>query len=209
MIYLFFDTETGGLDTSYSLLTAYFALYNEKFDLIDELYLQLKPNTLEEFKVSPEALKVCNIDINTHFNDPKTVTYAEGNNKLIDMLIKNKIPGKKISYRPAGHNLDFDLQFIKAYLMKEDVWKKYIHHNQLDTLRVLTFLQDCGILPVELGKLESLVKYFNIPVGQTHNAKGDTLMTVEVYKAMRNLLMGKKNEMGNVCNNSLLEIIEK
>lgn len=92
--------------------------------------------------------------------------------------------------------------------MDKETWNKYVHYNTLDTLRILTFLQDIGFLPVELGKLGSMVEYFNIPMGQAHNAKEDTRMTVDVYQAMRKLLMTQKNTINESSNNSLLEIIE-
>jgi DNA polymerase III epsilon subunit-like protein len=94
--------------------------------------------------------------------------------------------------------------------MPKDLWEKYVHHNAIDTLKILTFLIDIDFLPATLGKLDSLVQYFNIPMGQTHHAREDIRMTVEVYKNLIGLLKSKKLEsMGNMGSNSLLEIIER
>jgi DNA polymerase III alpha subunit (gram-positive type) len=210
MHYLFFDCETGGLDPiKNSLLTAYFGVYNSQFDLIDELDLQLRPQDLSQLNVHPTALKITGINLEEHLSDPQTLTYQQGKDKLIKLLEKNKIPKKRRSFRPCGQNIEFDINFIKNQLLEDEIWGKYVHYNTIDTLRILTFLQDIGILPVDLGKLESLVNYFNIPMGQAHNAKEDIRMTVEVYKAMGNLIKGKKTEMSGISTNSLLEIIEE
>jgi DNA polymerase III epsilon subunit-like protein len=51
-------------------------------------------------------------------------------------------------------------------------------------------------MPPELGTLASVVKYFGIPTGHLHNAKVDTLATVEVYKKMIELMHSKKESGG-------------
>lgn len=210
MVYLFYDCETGGMDEKqHSLLTAYFGIYDQNIMLIDDLYLQLKPENQSLINVTPEALKVTNMDLNEHLSDPSTITYSEGYRKLLSFLEKNKIKGKKRSYRPCGHNITYDNKFIWAQLMPESIWDKYIHYNPLDTLRILTFLQDIGILPVNLGSLTSLVDYFNIKMGEAHNAREDIKMNVEVYKCLKNILQTKKTEFAGNVSNSLLKIIER
>ncbi|HLD91635.1 MAG TPA: 3'-5' exonuclease [Patescibacteria group bacterium] len=207
---LFFDCETGGLDpTIHSLLTAYFGVYNDDLELIDELYLQLKPEDVSTICVTPEAMQVTGINLEDHLNDPQTITYKEGAVKLVALLEKHKIPKKRRHYRPCGQNIDFDIPFVKNQLLDGEIWSKYVHHNSLDTLRILTFFQEAGILPKELGKLESMVEYFNIPMGQAHNAKEDIRMTVDVYKAFLALMKSKKHEMGITSGSSLLEIVEE
>ena len=210
MHYLFFDLETGGLNSKeHSILTGYFAIYDRDFNLVSDLELFLKPNN-GHIVAEESALQVTGIDILTHLQNPKTVTYEVGASMLKAFLEGSKIKGKKRSYRPAGHNIDFDLRFIFDQLMPEEEWKKHIHHNTLDTLRVLTFLQDIDFLPSELGKLESLVEYFGLEKGKAHDAKEDIKMTVEVYKKMQGLFLGNKlNFAHNTINSSLLQIIEE
>jgi DNA polymerase III alpha subunit (gram-positive type) len=210
MHYLFFDLETGGLDAkTHSIMTGYFAIYDSEFNLVSDLELFLKPND-GHIVAEESALQVTGLDILTHLQNPKTVTYEIGSKMLKDFLEANKIKGKKRSYRPSGHNIDFDLRFIFEQLMPEEEWKKHIHHNTIDTLRILTFLQDINFLPVELGKLETLVEYFGIQKGKAHDAKEDIKMTVEVYKKMQGLFLGNKLGFAqNTVSSSLLEIIEE
>lgn len=210
MKYLFYDCETGGLDAQkHSLLTAYFGVYDQDLNLIDDLYLQLKPEDESLISVTSGAMNVTGINLKEHLEDPNTITYGEGYRKLLALLEKHKTKKKRKHYRPCGHNISYDNNFIWLQLMPQDIWEKYIHYNPIDTLRVLTFLQDADILPKDLGKLTSLVKYFGIKMGEAHNAREDIKMNVEVYKCMKSMLQSTKKQLAGVSGNSLLKIIEE
>lgn len=211
MHYLWFDCETGGLDSDvHSLLTAYFIIYDENFNILDELDLKLKPNSGEIIS-TPEAMKVTGINLEEHLADPKTVTCSVGGKMLMDMLKKHKIPKKRKHYRPSGQNIGFDIDYIKKQLISKEDYGSLIHHRSVDTLAITTVLQDVGILPKDLGNLSSLVEYFGIPMGSAHEAKDDVIMTVKVYREITKLLDSlKKGAASSQPNktNSLLEIIE-
>jgi len=210
MHYIWFDCETGGLDKDvHSLLTAYFAIYDENLNLLEDLDLKLKPVS-ETFVTTPEALKITGINIEDHLADPETITYEEGKKKLMAMLTKHKIKGKRKHFRPSGQNVQFDIDYVKEWLTGKEDFNSMIHHRSVDTLALTTVLQDVGIIPKDLGNLSSLVEYFGIPMGQAHNAAEDIRMTVDVYKAYINLLNSMKPNSLNTKtqNNSLLDIIE-
>lgn len=209
MHYLWYDVETGGTDPNrHSILTAYFAIYNEQWEKLDELELFLKPDEGDIVAVQ-EALEVTGIDIKMHLEDPRTVTCSEGKDILITFLEKHKIKGKRRHYRPCGQNIGFDENFIMAQVVPEEEWRKLVHYRSLDTLTILTFLQDLGFLPKDLGNLESQVEYFNIPKGRAHDAKEDIRMTVDVYRAYCRLLEEKKDSISGVSTNNLLSIVER
>jgi DNA polymerase III alpha subunit (gram-positive type) len=210
MNYLFYDCETGGLDyKKHTLLTAYFAVCNDELKIIDELYLQLKPEDLSKVSVTPEAMEITKIDLTGHLTDPETVTYEIGKQKLLDLLMRNKIKGKRKHFKPSGHNITFDENFIWEQLISKEEWSSLVHHNNIDTLRLVTILRDCGILPERVGSLTSLVEFFNIKMGEAHNAKEDIKMNIEVYKQFRNMLQSKKRDFADTTGNSLLKIIER
>ena len=210
MHYLWFDTETGGLDSKkHSLLTAYFAICDKNLVVIDELYLQLKPEDVSKVSVTEFAMNVNKINLAEHLADKNTVTYAEGKEQLIAMLNKNKIPRKRKSFRPCGHNITFDKNFIWDQFVDKETWDKMIHYNDLDTLSVCTFLQDANIFPDGVQKLTDLVEYLDLPIGEAHNARGDVLMNIVVYKSIRSLMKTKKEGMLGGASSSLLQIIEK
>lgn len=209
---MFYDCETGGLyHDKQSLLTAYFDVCDENLKTIDSLYLQLKPADLKDLSVDVEALKINGINLQEHLNDPATLTYKEGQAKLLAFLEKHKIKGKRKHFRPCGHNIDFDNRFIWHQLMPKETWDKLIHYHQLDTTNVTTFLQDVGILPKSMNtRLTGLADYFNIPEIDAHNAMGDVKMNIQVYRKMRELITQVKKDVliNQTSENNLLKIIE-
>lgn len=210
MHYLWYDCETGGTDREiHSLLTAYFAIYNDQWEKLDELELFMKPDEGEIVAVQ-EALNVTGIDLKTHLEDPRTIPYSEAREKLMAFLEKHKIKGKRNHFRPCGQNIQFDELFVMAQLVPEEDWRKLVHYRAIDTLMILTFLQDVGFLPKELGNLGSQVDYFGIPVGKAHDAKEDIRMTVDVYRAYCKMMAGAKDNIsGASTNNNLLSIVER
>lgn len=211
MNYIFMDTETGGLNPKlHSLLTAYFAVCNRNLDVIDELELQLKPSDLSKLNVTAKAMEEVNkINLEEHLKDPNTITYEEGREKLRELILKNKIKGKRKSLMPAGHNVAFDKEMIWEQLMPKEEFEENIHYRTIDTSSICGFLKDVEVFPEDLGSLGSLVEYFKIPKGELHNAKGDVRMNIEVYKRMKLMMQSRKKEMINNTSGSLLSIVEE
>jgi DNA polymerase III alpha subunit (gram-positive type) len=210
MHYLAYDCETGGFEENkHSLLTAYFGVYSEDLVLIDDLYLQLKPEDVSKINCDPGALAVNKINLTEHIEDTDTVTYDVGKQRLVDLLTRNKIKGKRNHYTPFGHNIAFDNRFIWTQLLPEDEWKKLVHYLPVDTTNMATILKKIGFLPPNQNiKLTELVKYYEIPEVDAHNARGDIKMNIEVYKKMcASITDLKKNAIGSSTNN-LLKIIE-
>lgn len=210
MNYLWYDYETTGTDPLiHGIMTAYFIIYDENDQKLDELELFLKPDS-GEFVVEPEALKITGINLEEHLADPRTVTYSVGAKRLMDMLTEHKIKGKRTHYRPCGQNIAFDERFTVSRLVPIDEWRKLVHYRPLDTLQIVTFLQDIEMVPKDLGNLTSLVEYFGIPMGSAHDAKEDVRMTIDVYKELSKLILSLKANGLNASssNNSLLDIIE-
>lgn len=209
MHYLWFDTETGGLNPKiHSLLTAYFAICDKDLNLIDELYLQLKPEDLSKLNLTTEAMETNKINIEEHLRDPSTITYAEGREKLLKFLEKNKIKGKRRSFMPCGHNIAFDKEMLWNQMITQEDFEKEVHYRTLDTASITAFLKDVGILPEDVGTLGSLVDHYQVQKREAHTAKDDVLMNIDMYKAMRSQMQTKKRDMIGGTTNSLLSIIE-
>jgi len=196
--YVALDCETGGLsaDTA-DLLTCYISVVDENFKVQEELDLKLKPDGGRLPQADAGALKVNGINLHEHLANPETIAYSEAKPKIIAMLRKFlKKNGRYSNLRPMGYNLPFDIKFVQTYLLSFEEWDSIINYNQIDPKVVVNFLKDCGWLPPDLGTLVSVVKHFQIPMGTAHNAKVDTLATVEVYKKLIELMASKKNSGG-------------
>jgi len=208
MHYLWFDTETGGTNPKvHSLLTAYFAVCDKDLRVIDELSLQLRPSDLKKLNLQPQAMEINKINIQEHLADPNTLTYEQARPKLKTFLVKNKIKGKRKSFTPCGHNVAFDKEMVWEQLMPQDEFEEEVHYRTIDTSMICNFMKDVGVFPETLGNLMSLVEYFNIAQKEAHNAKGDVLMNIDVYKSMKSMMKDRKKDMVG-GENSLLEIIE-
>ena len=190
-----FDSETGGLnpDTA-DLLTFYGSIFNEEFKLIDELYLKLKPDGGRLPVAEAGALKVNGIDIKAHLEDPGTVTYSEGSQKLKEMLKKySRRVGKTLNIKPLGYNVPFDEGWAWKHLISREEWLNLMHYKRVDVMERVDFLKESGWFPQDLGSLGTVVDYLQLPKRSAHNAREDTLMTVDVYKKLLEIMKSKKD----------------
>lgn len=191
--YLAFDTETGGLDENVEdVLTFYCAIFTYDWKFVDELDLKLKPNDGRFPVANAGALRVNGIDLQKHMADPNTITYAEACEKITAFLAKYRKPGRWSNITPLGHNVPFDQRFTWKHIVPFAVWDKYCHYGIADTKSDGDALKRWGFLPHSLGNLASYVEYFQIPKRNAHNAKEDTLMCVDVARAMQAFMRSKK-----------------
>ena|ERR1700722_11943979 len=193
--YIPFDTETGGLNCETSdLLTIYIAVMDENFKIVDELNLKLKPNDGRLPIAEAQALKANGIDLVKHMADPETITYYEAATKIVLMLRKYlKRNGRYSNLKPMGQNIPFDIAYVQKYLIPKKEWESILHYVLVDTKPIVDFLKECQWFPKELGTLSSIVEYLGVPKRNAHNAKEDTLMAIDVYKAILALMASKKN----------------
>lgn len=190
------DSETGGLDPKKAdMLTFYMCIVDvETKKIVDELNLKLKPDGGRLPIVEPGAMKVNGIDLKAHLEDPTTVTYSEAKLLIIAMVKKyHRKYGRYNNIRPLGQNVGFDLNFVWEYLMTKKEWDELFHYAIIDTKTIVDFLKDCGWFPPDLGSLDTVVKYLQLMERDAHNAKEDTLMTLDVYLKLLEIMNAKKD----------------
>lgn len=182
MKYLACDVESGGVDSKkQSILTAYLAVLDSNFNIIDELELAVKPND-GNYVVTAEAMNINKINLIEH--DAKAITESEAGGKLRDFLIQNNKDGAD-KLIPVGHNVKFDIIFMGDKLLNIRTIEKYVSYRYLDTGVLAQALKAIGKIPESVsGSLGSLVSHYKINPGEFHTARGDTLMTIEVLKRM-------------------------
>ena len=191
--YAAFDSETGGLDPDVAdMLTFYMGILDQDYKLVDEIYLKLKPDGRIPI-ADAGALKVNGINIQQHLADPETKTYAEGRVLLVDMLRKySKRVGRSMNIKPMGYNVPFDEGFTWKHLLPKSEWLKLMHYKRVDVMERVDFLKEAGWFPEDLGSLSTVVDYLQIPKRAAHNAREDTLMTIDVYKKLLEIMRAKK-----------------
>ena len=175
------DTETGGIYGDYSLLTAYFEVLDEQFNVLDSLDLAIKPQD-DMYHVTAEALAVNKINLIEH--DKTAVPKSLAGQQLRNFLIKNSEMGK-IKLVPLGHNVSYDLQTIYRELLNKREAERYLSYGSEDTGVLGRTLKRLGLIPEQLStSLSSYAKFYGIEVTAAHTASGDTKTTVAVFKAM-------------------------
>ena len=180
--YIFLDSETGGIGLDKSLLTLYLIVTDANFNKIDDLYLYLKPPD-DVYHVTGEAMEINRIDLVTHYK--KAVYYKDGGTLLYNFIKRNSSTGR-IKLLPVGHNMTGDIFHIHDKLMTRESWENFVSYRRLDTVVIAQYLKSCGKLPDDIsGSLSSIVSYFKLPeIGNLHDAKTDTLLTMEVFKKL-------------------------
>lgn len=206
--YIAFDFETGGLDPQKNpILTGYFLALDSNLLPLGELDLKVKPDP--KYMVEQEALDVSGIILDKHLSDPESLSMEEAGKKLLSFLEQFGGKSKKDKDRPKplGHNIAFDINFI-SQLIPMDAWGSKVHYSFLCTSVFTNILKDSGVLPDQVGNLESLVKYFNVQQREAHVAKNDILMTVDVYAKMTKMI---KDSVGGSSGLSIdvLSMLEK
>jgi len=171
MKYLAFDVESGGVTDDHSLLSVYFAVIDEDLKtLYGELDLLVKPDD-GNYVVSAQALEVNKIDLISH--DKIAIPESKAGTMLYNFL-KLHAPDGTVKLTPLGHNIAFDVQFIKKHLVNK-AFNQYVSYRMLDTSSIIQFLKLTGMVSRDLaGSLSEIAAHFGISTitNVPHTAKG-------------------------------------
>lgn len=187
-MYMFFDTETGGLTPEFSLLTLSAIATDEQFNIVSVcgydkgMYVRVKH---EDYVVHPKAMEVNGIDLSD--NDEHGFSVPETRELLLAFVkeAQRETGSKKLI--PAGHNFPFDMRFLQAYLIPDSEWRDHFTHPALDTCASARLLVAAKLIDGGCG-LPHLRKLFGIETGVEHNAQSDNLASIAVAKKFTELV---------------------
>ncbi len=172
-MYLFIDTETGGLTPQHSLLTVSAIVADRDFKPFrggspeDTLYLEVRH---DEYVVTPEALSINKIDLITHSARGLKIEQArERFTSFLDAALRLSGCGRLI---PAGHNALFDMRALWQHLLPETQWRKYCTAPVLDTAVIAQFFNAVNVIDCKCN-LVALREFFGIDTGGAHHAEVD------------------------------------
>lgn len=190
-MYLFMDAETGGLTPRHSLLTLSCIAVDDKFNIVPinghnpGLYLRVRH---AEYALTADALAVNQINLVEH--NAQGVDLKTATDMLIDFASRACVATNKKRLVPAGHNVSFDVQFVRAYLLDEHAWNKFFTYPFLDTAAVARFFTAAGRYDgagYSLGVLRR--RFAQHAAGQNmHNAETDNLVTIELAKKFASMV---------------------
>lgn len=182
--YIAFDIEAGGTEEAASLLETYFEILNENFEAVDSLYLKVRPDD-GLYVVSARGLKINGINLIEH--DETAIGYSAAYDRLREFLSTHSERGK-VKLIPFGHGIAGDINAVVRSLFKGNYskWTQYASFRMVDTAIIAQHYKLKGVIPEEVsGSLDSLASFYGVSVDEPlHTAKGDTLRTILVYKAM-------------------------
>ena len=186
-MYLFLDTETGGIGLDKSLLTASFVFTDRNFQIKEELNLSLIPDD-GIYRVTPEGMEVNKINLCELAKG--ALTYKKAGTELYRFLQKcySRNSGNKIV--PVGHGMSGDLDHLFDKLLNRLSWENHVSYRRLDTSTLAQYLKMIGYIPEGVsGSLSSLAEYFNLNIneGDLHTARGDVGLIIEVVKCLSRL----------------------
>ncbi len=163
--YTVIDTETTGLSDNDKIveIAAARVRNNEVVQIFEHI---INP----EIHISSQASKINKIT--------DEMVKAAPTFKMIENEFLNFIADDVL----IGHNISFDLKFIKRELSHQ------LKNDFQDTL----LIAQKSNLQIENYKLETLAKYFKIQDNQKHRADDDVLITGKLYEELKRINSGKK-----------------
>ena len=179
-MYLFVDTETGGIGLDKSLLTVGFLVVDDDLEIKYNLLYKVKPKD-GVYNITAEALSINKINLIEH--DKEAITYEEAGSQLYEMLSAWGNDGKN-KLIVVGKNVSFDLQQIWDKLLRRKSWEHFCSYRVIDITSIQMVLISLGQITPTVGSLADLCQHYHIPVVDSHTADGDCLLTLECYKAM-------------------------
>lgn len=203
-MYLFMDTETGGLTPDRSLLTVSLIPVDKQFNIVPltyfdplmqrtehadcGLYVAVKPET---YVIDQEAMAVNKINIAEHEQDAVPIAAAR---QLIKSFAEaaRKLFGKKYLV-PAGHNVAFDAQFLKAHIFTEEEWDTLFTYPALDTASAARFLNAAGAIDGGYSLTALRSKFLSEDFGVAHNAEVDNLTTIALAQRLTEFVHRRAN----------------
>lgn len=184
--YFLFDTETGGLKKESSLLTIFGYMLSEELNIMSEISYAIKAeNGL--YIVEAEGLAVNRIDIVEH--DKIAMPINEVKLRFKNDICKWSFGVGKQKITPIGHNVRFDVKFVKNHIMPD--WDNYFDRRQIDTAGIAKFLFLTGALPDLVSyKLSDIARSLGIKVNEEelHTSKGDVDLTLAILRKFKQIV---------------------
>jgi DNA polymerase III epsilon subunit-like protein len=182
--YIAFDCETSGVSEASNLLTISFVILDKDLIQKDSLNISLKQTS--GYNIYPEALQINRIDIIKHHQSSSDLQTSR--KILLDFLNKNKGSYNLI---PIGHNIAFDIRFIKSSgLLTDREYSNFISCNPVDTLIVAQFLKTCGKLNQKQSlSLINLCNHFKLDSckNSEHTSEYDIKMTIKLLHCLKSI----------------------
>lgn len=183
MKFITLDVESGGVSTEFSLLTAYFEIFemqNKEIVTLGSLEIATKPDD-GIYRVNGEAMAVNGINLAEH--DKTAITYKQAATEIYKWL--NQWPKEKLT--PMGQAISFDVSFIVAHTLSRNTWGQFCDRRVIDLISLTKHQQALGNIPEDQSlSLGEICKFYGIFVDESlrHTAKYDVELNKALFKKL-------------------------
>ncbi len=166
------DSETGGLNPETDALLSVALIDWRDGEILRSSEILIDASGL---RCTEQAMAVNGIDLDAHH------AYSVSRTEAALAIQEFCRPMGRVWV--AGHNVQFDISFIRR-LFTPEALRATFSHRVIDTMQILAFLGHSELIPEGIGKLGQAIAHFGIkvPVGKRHTALADAIATAELYR---------------------------
>ena len=185
--YVYFDTETGGVDPKTSALLSLAMIY-ECGDVREELCVYIRPGLGKE--CNPIALQVNGFTTEEIENSDRFISQRKAYEKIIAWLGPkiNKFDRKDKAWLVGYNSQAFDTPFLVEFFreMNDQYFFSWFWSDNLDVRVLAASALRESRRSMKNFKLMTVAKHLNLEVdeSQAHDALYDVKITREVFKAL-------------------------
>lgn len=188
---LYFDTETTGTNPQLHEITQFAAIVEVDGKVVEEVNWRCQPTKWENIDAGALITTGVTLEQLKTFQIP-SLMFADIKKLLRKYVGKfDRAPQK---FYPAGHNVQFDLDFLNAFFKQhgdydDKQWgiTSYQNWRALDSRVFANFMSVCGKLNLPDAKLSTLCSHFEIEI-DAHDALSDIRATRCMIEKMRAFL---------------------
>ena len=174
---LFIDTETGGIDPQKHALLSIGLVVWDNGSIIASKEILIKQG---DKSITQRSLNINKIDCAKH--NQLAVTQTTAIKYILDFI---KVHFGEAKVTCAGHNVSFDISFVKQmFKNNKRSFENYFSHRLIDTSSILSFLYLSGKVPYQISSSAKAFDYYGISVNGRHTAIGDAIATVELFEKL-------------------------
>jgi DNA polymerase-3 subunit epsilon len=177
---LFIDTETGGLDPEkHSLLSIGLVVW-ENGKILNSIEILINDGILN---ATEQSLSINKINLIDHRKI--ALKSEDALKKLKDFLFANFGFITKDRIILAGHNVNFDISFLKKFFIQnKERFDNYFSYRNVNTPSILYYLYFLGKIQEPSVSLDKALELFNIKIEDRHTALADALATAKLFNKL-------------------------
>jgi len=178
---LFIDTVTGGLDPTVFSIISFAAVFWRDGEIAEsmQVFIQETP-----FVSDPESMKINKVDVGWLQRNGLSVMDAVD---AIQRFIKRNSDGSGPKLQLAGHNVGFDVGFLKRlFALGGGEFESWFSHRTIDTSAILSFLAIAQKIDVKTSSSSAAFDHFGIEFspGERHTALADAVATAKLFNCL-------------------------